>query len=121
MIYKLNQNLSIDGATALQDTGTEFSGSANVAIDETIPAYGESAQPLAGLIPLSGLKCIFAIATVACTLDMNDTDDPVSLEANILKRIEPTADCDEMEVSANTVNGGAAGTLKLRALYDATP
>jgi hypothetical protein len=120
MTFTLNQTLNMDG-TALQDAGQVFTGTGVVQIDEVVPANGQSPEAIGGVIPIAGLQCLFAIASVPCVLDINSTDNEVTLPANVLTRIEPTVDCDGLSIGANTTASGPAGTLKIRALYDATP
>lgn len=129
--HRLLQSFSCAEDT-LADAGKSYSGDTSVAVgDDTVPcvvaANGGGANTVSLAIASAALQSLAFLATVPCVVTLTGvtvidgiTASTVTLEANVLRQVTAiTGDMSAISVGANTTGSGPAGTIKIRALYNA--
>lgn len=123
MIYTLNQSLQTpSGAVSV---AISASGEAEINADVVIPIGTDTAVALA--FPYANIKAVILLADVAVTLETNSSSaatQTFSLLANVPKLWITGGDGSNpftANVTTCFATAVAAGTLKVRVLYDPTP
>jgi hypothetical protein len=123
--HLFTQSLTVPGEQFV-DTGASYSADTATNVATTVSANGGSANAVAVAFPAAGLQSVGLLATVPCVVTLTGatvingvTIGTVTLVANTIFHITSmTGDVTALSVGANTTSSGAAGTIKISALFN---
>lgn len=95
-------------------------------VSTTVAANGGGANAVAIAFTAAGLQSVFFQSTVPCVVTLTGvtvingiTIGTVTLVADVIYKVSSvTGDCSAMSVGANTTTDGAAGTIKISAVFN---
>jgi hypothetical protein len=124
--HKYTATVSTPTETWSDGSTSDTTGDTVTEVATTVDANGGSANAVAIAFTAAGFQSLFLQATVPCVVTLTgatvidgvSTSD-VTLTANVIRRVSSiTGNVTAVSVGANTTTDGAAGTIKISALFN---
>jgi len=124
--HKYTATVSTPTETWSDGSSSDTSGDTITEVATTVAANGGEANAVAIAFTAAGLQSLFFQATVPCVVTLTGVTvingvsaSTVTLAADVIYKVSSvTGDCSAMSVGANTTTDGAAGTIKISALFN---